>query len=452
MFRLPLSDEQPITYRNLPEYILEDVVDNFKFIFRYIPHIIISTQTDELVALCITFLRNSEYIKNPGIKAGLVTLLYHGSQGRYINTKGVLSDVLVGDKFANDHLLHSLLQFYIECESTGAHTQFYDKFNIRWEIFQIIKLIWTNKIYQQRLQRESKINTEFFVRFVNLLLNDCTYVLDEALGKFPKIHDLQEELKKPASLTDEERTSKTEELQRLEGQAGSYMQLVNETLDMMKLFTASLSEAFTTTEIVQRLADMLDFNLGQITGPKSSNMKVENMGKYNFNPRALLAVFVDVYLNLSDRPTFVEAVAKDGRSYKPENFDGATRILTRFGLKSGEEMAAWQKLINKFKIQKELDDQAEEDLGEVPDEFLDPLMATLMEDPVILPKSRQTVDRSTIRSHLLSDPTDPFNRQPMKIEDVQPDLELLEKINAFRAERKAAAKAVLESQMDTTAG
>lgn len=47
-------------------------------------------------------------------------------------------------------------------------------------------------------------------------------------------------------------------------------------------------------------------------------------------------------------------------------------------------------------------------------------MATLMKDPVILPSSRNVVDLSTIKSHLLSDPTDPFNRVPLKIEDIIP--------------------------------
>ena len=47
-------------------------------------------------------------------------------------------------------------------------------------------------------------------------------------------------------------------------------------------------------------------------------------------------------------------------------------------------------------------------------------MYTLMEDPVILPTSKLTIDRSTIRSHLLSDPNDPFNRAPLKIEEVIP--------------------------------
>lgn len=47
-------------------------------------------------------------------------------------------------------------------------------------------------------------------------------------------------------------------------------------------------------------------------------------------------------------------------------------------------------------------------------------MATLMEDPVILPSSKVTIDRQTIKIHLLSDPKDPFNREPLKLEDVVP--------------------------------
>ena len=47
---------------------------------------------------------------------------------------------------------------------------------------------------------------------------------------------------------------------------------------------------------------------------------------------------------------------------------------------------------------------------EAPEEFWDPIMATIMDDPVILPTSSTTVDRATIMRHLLSDPNDPFNR------------------------------------------
>ena len=41
---------------------------------------------------------------------------------------------------------------------------------------------------------------------------------------------------------------------------------------------------------------------------------------------------------------------------------------------------------------------------QIPSEFLDPLMATLMEDPVLLPtSSRMIMDRANIVRHLLSD-------------------------------------------------
>ena len=277
-------------------------------------------------------------------------------------------------------------------------------------------------------------------------------MLDESLTKFPKIHDLQSALAKPSGLTEEERAAKEEELATAENQAQSYMQLANETIAMMKLFTAALSESFTMPEIVQRLADMMDYNLDTLVGPKSRDLKVQDPLKYHFNARTLLAEFVDIYLNLGGSTRFIEAVARDGRSYKPANFDNASRILERFSLKSREELAAWQNLKDQFKRAKEIDDQAEEDLGEIPDEFLDPLMFSLMEDPVILPMSKQTIDRSTIRSHLLSDPTDPFNRQPMSIEDVIPNVDLKERIRIFKEERKAIAKKVIESRMDGTEG
>ena len=64
-------------------------------------------------------------------------------------------------------------------------------------------------------------------------------------------------------------------------------------------------------------------------------------------------------------------------------------------------------------------------------------MYTLMVDPVILPTSKTTIDRSTIQSHLLSDPNDPFNRVPLRIEDVVPDADLIERIRLFKEDRKA---------------
>ena len=49
----------------------------------------------------------------------------------------------------------------------------------------------------------------------------------------------------------------------------------------------------------------------------------------------------------------------------------------------------------------------------------DPLMQTLMTDPVTLP-SGIVMDRPVIMRHLLNDLTDPFNRQPLTEDDLKP--------------------------------
>ena len=124
--------------------------------------------------------------------------------------------------------------------------------------------------------------------------------------------------------------------------------------------------------------------------------------------------------------------------------------MKRGSLKSPQDLELWDAMVSAITTRVAEEDAEEEDLGEIPDEFLDPLMAELMTDPVILPESKAIMDRSTIRSHLLSDPTDPFNRRPLKINDVITNTELKEKIEAWKAEKKAAKRAEREGAMDTT--
>ncbi|OAA44088.1 ubiquitin conjugation factor E4 [Beauveria brongniartii RCEF 3172] len=446
IIKLPLQDQNQEAFACLPEYALQNIVDNFKFVFKWLPTILPSAVGEEMPALCITFLRSSEWIKNPYLKSSLVSLLFYGTWNFLHLKKGVLGDQLTSLPFANEYLLHALMKFYIECESTGNNA-FYDKFNIRYEIFQVIKCVWPNDV----------VNRGFFVQFVNMLLNDVTYVLDEALSKFPKMRALEIELKDP-NLSAEDGQKKQEELQTLGNQATSYMQLANETLEMMKLFTNALSDAFTMPEIVSRLASMLNYNLETLAGKRAAaELNVENREKYHFRPIQLLSDLVEIYLNLDGSPVFVDAVAADGRSFKIEVLDRVTTILTSRNQKDPADMARWERLKARFKVAKATLDQAELDLGDVPPEFEDPIMGDLMRDPVLLP-SKHIVDRSTIVQHLLSDPKDPFTRQPMTVDDAVPQPDLKARIEQWREEKmqearnKLAATASEAEAMDTTEG
>lgn len=88
----------------------------------------------------------------------------------------------------------------VDVEKTGMSSQFYDKFGIRYNISQILKLLWNRfpHIYREAFKQESIKNWDMFVKFVNLLMNDTTYLLDESLHKLADIHSLQNEMESPS--------------------------------------------------------------------------------------------------------------------------------------------------------------------------------------------------------------------------------------------------------------
>ncbi|CAG7816871.1 unnamed protein product [Allacma fusca] len=66
----------------------------------------------------------------------------------------------------------------------------------------------------------------------------------------------------------------------------------------------------------------------------------------------------------------------------------------------------------------------------------DPLMDTLMDDPVVLP-SGKVMDRSVIMRHLLNSNTDPFNRQPLSEDMLTEATELKQRIQDWKNKKDA---------------
>merc|ERR1719265_2406829 len=67
----------------------------------------------------------------------------------------------------------------------------------------------------------------------------------------------------------------------------------------------------------------------------------------------------------------------------------------------------------------------------VPDNYLDPIMSEIMEDPVLLPTSNNIMDRKVIERHIMSNDDDPFNRAHLSVKDLVPQDQLREEIHAF---------------------
>ncbi|KAG1809022.1 ubiquitin elongating factor core-domain-containing protein [Suillus variegatus] len=433
---LPLSKDVPMTFRVLPEFIIEDVVEFFLFVVRHSPESLDLSGKDELVIFALTFLTSTWYIKNPFLKAKINEAVFYGVLPYANDRHGILGHTLNTHPVALKNLIPALTHFYIEVEQTGASSQFYDKFNARRNIAYILKAVWDNPVHRDALNKEAQ-NVDKFIRFINLMINDVTYLMDESLSELTQIHNIQTEMRDQTAWNarpQQYRREREGALRGLERHASGYTTLGRSTVGLLKDFTAETKGPFMMPEIVDKLAAMLDYNLDALVGPKCGELRVQDPEKYKFNPRQLLSDILQVYINLSDQEEFVRAVANDGRSYRKELFEAAMETARRVPLKTETEIGVVRSFVSKVEEMKTTI-EAEEDLGEIPDEFLDPLMATIMRDPVTLPSSRVVIDRSTIKSHLLSDSKDPFNRVPLVVEDVIPNVELKAQIDAFIAER-----------------
>ncbi|TPX46860.1 hypothetical protein SeMB42_g02682 [Synchytrium endobioticum] len=451
LFPVPQETTPPL-FATLPEWIIDDICEFFMFLCRYRPTVFENNPRDELLTFTMVILQNPTYIKNPYLKSKLVEILFYFTFPLYRyadgRTIGRLDDVFSTHPLAQQYLVTSLLRFYCDVEQTGMHSQFYDKFNIRYHISQIMKVIWNDSGHRTKIFAMSR-DVDFFVKFINLLMNDTTYLLDESLSKLAEIHQLQNAMADTATWeaqTQQQRQEREGTLSTLERQAQSYMSLGVETVNMLEYMTGEprIVQPFMEPGIVDRLAGMLDYNLTTLVGPKSQELKVQSPEKYRFNPKALLTKLVDIYMHLSHRKEFVIAVSKDARSYKKQIFMKAGQIMMKNALKSESEVQALYDFVEKVEQAVKVSAQEDEELGEAPDEFLDQLMFHVMEEPVILPSSKAVVDISTIKMHLLSDPHDPFNRQPLTLDQVIPDVELKRRIGEW----KRSAKKLLNLDVD----
>ena len=207
-----------------------------------------------------------------------------------------------------------------------------------------------------------------------------------------------------------------------------------ETISVLELLTTSITQVITHPTMADRLAAMLNYFLKTLTGPDRKSFKVSNLDKYSFKPGEVVEKISQIYINLSHSETFIKAISADDRSYCPDLFSWAENVLLKV---SRADLATTLRAVaEKVGVAKDSLVAEERLLEDCPDEFLCPIMSVIMTDPVTLPSSKQTVDRTTIARHLLSDQSDPFNRAPLTMDMVEPHLELRDRVRLWMEQKR----------------
>ena len=442
----------------IPEFLVDNISETIIFVrrFRMEQHLT-NLNLEPLVTLILLLMGHSQRVKNPHLRAKFAEVLEALMPQDNQNPNSMASSFSCGSFDMGRHLFTQhphiqelvpcLLRVFVSIELTGQAVQFEQKFQYRRPMYLVLKYLW-NEVQEPHRRRMKELADEaeanidaadapVFLRFVNLLMNDANYLLDESLSFMKKLKEMQRSRDSGEwdKLTPDRRQQEQSNY-HFQGRLARFHNVMGrDTIETFSWLTQEVKSIFCSTTLVERMAQLLNYFLKYLVGPESVNFKVKDLEEFEFKPVDIVFYISKIYINLSSQnnpksAVFTKAVATDSRSYSSGLLSQAAQILLRKGRSENGLAEKIQELSDLTDKLAQESSQAEISTDDVPDEFLDPIMSTLMTDPVVLP-SGYILDRSTIARHVLSDQTDPFTRQPLSMEMVKEASELKAKIDEF---------------------
>ncbi|PIK56603.1 putative ubiquitin conjugation factor E4 A isoform X2 [Apostichopus japonicus] len=455
---LPLPEKAPDILTAIPELIAENAIDFLMFLRRFNEQKLedAGDALANVMTFVILFMGNKKFMNNPHLRAKLAEVLEGLLPIREDGNRASIA-IFHRERMFKEHTLdvqlsHAVLSIFVDIEFTGDEHQFEQKFNYRRPMYKIIKYLWgleKHKNCFKILAKEALLSIEdhpapLFLQFINLLVNDAIFMLDEAMTHLKSIreYELQKESGEFQSLPQQEQQQRERQVRTSTAVARFFNVMSRESVACLAFITEEIKDIFTHPVMVERIAAMFNDFLLKLVGKKSAELKVRDFSKLEFNPGQLVQDICQVYINLGDKDEFCRAVSQDGRSYDANLFAKAEDVLRKI-VTSIEIMEELKKFSDRVKEFAQEQVREEEAFADAPEEFMDPVTCTIMNDPVTLPSSKVNVDRSVISRHLLSysslpnsDHTDPFNRSPLTMDQVIPNTELKKKIVDWKREQR----------------
>jgi ubiquitin conjugation factor E4 A len=151
-------------------------------------------------------------------------------------------------------------------------------------MYVIMQYLW--KIPEQRQcfkklsleaqQQMDNVEVPVFLRFINVLINDSIFLLDESLNNLQKIREMEEAKRNNEwdNLPPNERQQNQQNFSQLGMLARFDNILGRDTINMLNLLTSETKEIFVHPSMVDRVTSMLNYFLLQLCGPNQKRFKV----------------------------------------------------------------------------------------------------------------------------------------------------------------------------------
>lgn len=459
---VPPSKPSP-QFSSFPSSLIEDVLSATELMLRIKGNddIFIGFDLDSYISFVIFIINYGDYFRNPNIRSQRGVVGIH-----YLIQIHQFRHWIESNDFTAQHILPGLISLFNDVQKSP----YYDRFTLRLPIIILFESMLKIDLHRKRLHIFVKQRDESFTKFIHLLVSDLNYLLEEGLSMLAEIKKRECSSKQALTNTNTnnnlesgsfssnivnsnqegiESTIEEMPVERLENSCKGYMQLSHASASLLQKITEYYTiEVLDSPLILPQIVTCLNCTLDRLVGPKCLELKVSNFEAYNFNPRQLLANVCMAYVTLAfNTKTDGEGLKRDAskiliseiiseqRYFKISTFAKAHKIVRREGLISTSKSEYFNQLIKH--LQKELEKNevgyglVNLDEADIPEEFLDPIMQDIMQDPVLLPTSSKIMDRMVIERILISDGVDPFNRLPLSKDDLIPQTSLKDRIQSF---------------------
>lgn len=449
-----LTDEVSPQWSVLPSCILENIIEVIEYYINIRPpgqpaSEIFNFLNAELLLLLVTFMLGSgNHVKNPNLRGKAATILkgltkHQGYQHLLESSPVLAHDIIPG-----------CIRVFTAVEKTKQ--SYYDirmqlKYQLRIPIMELFEKMLPLEAHKKSLKNFAVENSDEFLKFLNQMMNDATMQLEEGLDTLVEIRKKVLEggeaaLQRPSAeqLDADEQNAEGADLYRRsradpKEHCKTYMNMGHRTIRTLWSISreAPMVIVGKLNVLQQLLHNCLNACLDRLVGPRCLELKMQkgqanDFEEYNFKPKELLQMIAEMYVFVgrADKEKVQKMITEDGRSYRPKTFMKAVGILKREMMISAAMLKEFETFVQELN---ELAKSQEAALAnvQVPDEYLDPIMQEIMVDPVLLPTSKTIMDRKVIERHIMSNDDDPFNRMPLSVKDLVPQVELRQEIHAF---------------------
>lgn len=274
----------------IPEFVLGNVMDFVIFTHRFAPNRLEQGDLDDLLSLIVTLMGSPARLKNPHMRAAMAEMLdclMPPDRGALPASSNPRDALFVQHPRANE-LPAALLHVFASIETTGQGVAFEQKFNYRRPMYAAMKYLWSLPVHRRQfklLAKEAEEKMEaasppLFLQFVNLLINDAIYLLDEGLSYMAQLREQQVQRGVDGSWPEvqpaSQRAQREASYQHTVMLARFHNMMGRETIRTLEMITAGIRAVFVHSTMVDRVAAMLNYFLLHLVGPKKREFKVSH--------------------------------------------------------------------------------------------------------------------------------------------------------------------------------